>query len=159
MTALSAVGAALSAGAGGVCAPAPALNVKTPASANAASSDPVLRVIVIPLFLTTSDYVGGYFAKCEACHIRWQGSALSHGAVKDPSRHRGWTDDNAAEDILVVQVRRLGAISREISELAALRALVTFGWVSAAKSAPKAKACIGWMACEMTFGVFQQVLQ
>jgi hypothetical protein len=79
-------------------------------------------------------------------------------ARRDHSRHRGWTDVNAAENILVVQVRGLGAISREISELAALQALVTFGWISAAKSAPKAKACIGWIACEMTFGVFQQVL-
>ena len=84
------------------------------------------------------------------------------GAIQDAaganSQHRGQADENPTDGILVVQVRRLGTISREISELAALPALVTFGWVSAAKSAPKAKACIGWMACEMTLRVSQQVL-
>jgi hypothetical protein len=46
---LSAVGAAFSAGAV-VCAPAPELNVKTPASAAIAISDPIPRPIAISLF-------------------------------------------------------------------------------------------------------------
>jgi hypothetical protein len=42
---------------------------------------------------------------------------------------RGWINENAADGILVVQVRHLRAISRKISQLASLEALMT-PWVS-----------------------------
>jgi hypothetical protein len=70
MTALSAVGAAVSEGAGAVCAPAPELNAKTPAIAAAAISDlaisdldthdPNLPPIAISLFesVALQDYCG-----------------------------------------------------------------------------------------------------
>jgi hypothetical protein len=47
---LSDVGAAFSVGAAAVCPQALALNVKTPASAAAAISDPILRSIFISCF-------------------------------------------------------------------------------------------------------------
>jgi hypothetical protein len=47
MTALSAVGAAFSAGAAAVCAPAAELNASTPASVTMAISGPLLRPIAI----------------------------------------------------------------------------------------------------------------
>src|ERR1700745_2646185 len=62
-------------------------------------------------------------AKCEACHIRPEGSALS---IKRPGPLgiEDRTHDNAADGVLVVQVRRLRTIYRDISEFAAREALV-----------------------------------
>jgi hypothetical protein len=52
ITALSGVGTVFSAGVAAVCAPAPELNAKMPASAAAASSDPNRRPIAISFFQT-----------------------------------------------------------------------------------------------------------
>ena len=63
----------------------------------------------------------GYLAKCEARHIRLRGLALSMMPVGALSSIEDGTNENASENILVVQVRRLRAISREILELAIRR--------------------------------------
>jgi hypothetical protein len=89
ITALSAVSAAFSACAG-VCATAPELNARTPASAAAAKSDPIPRPIAISFFLNVrsrlrdhyrrqSSQIGGACkskilrragaAECETAHI------------------------------------------------------------------------------------------
>ena len=70
-----------------------------------------------------SDPGSVYAAKCETCHIRPEGSALS---IKwpGPLGIEDRTHDNAADGVLVVQVRRLRTIYRDISELAAREALV-----------------------------------
>ena len=62
----------------------------------------------------------GFGAKCEACHIRPAGLALSVARPGVPSIEDA-TNENAADDILVVLVRRLRTISREIPEFAIRR--------------------------------------
>src|ERR1700732_3868302 len=64
-------------------------------------------------------------ARCEACHIRWPALALS--VMQLATLARGWINGNAADGILVVQVRHLGAIFREIFQLASREAFVTSG--------------------------------
>jgi hypothetical protein len=60
---------------------------------------------------------------CEASHIRSQILALSLMVSDMPARGR--RDENAADGFLVVQVRYLWAISRQVSRLAPGEALVT----------------------------------
>ena len=59
-------------------------------------------------------------AKCEGCHIRLPGSALSmlpsgHSSIEDG------TDERATNRISVVEIRPVGTISREVPELAIQR--------------------------------------
>jgi hypothetical protein len=60
-------------------------------------------------------------ATCEASHIRPPGSALSMRSGRATPTIEDGTNENAAEGILVVQVRPLGTISPEIPELAIRR--------------------------------------
>jgi len=68
--------------------------------------------------------------------------AAGFGAIHQGGRghsQRGRTNENAAEDILVVQVRRLGKVFRDVSELAARRALIAT-WQRAYPAGPHGRA-------------------
>jgi hypothetical protein len=56
-----------------------------------------------------------YLAKCEACHTRSQALALLT-TRQGHSHYRGWNNEYAADGILVVLVRRLRTLHREVSE-------------------------------------------
>jgi hypothetical protein len=62
--------------------------------------------------------------ECEASHIGAKASALSHDAVGPTSWREDGTNEDAADGILVVQIRHLRTISREISETAARQAFI-----------------------------------
>jgi hypothetical protein len=119
------------------------LNVKTPASAAIAISDPIPRPIAISLFLNVRSRLQHYFGPQS---LQTNGVCKPPPVVVSPNvkhvtsgrrvRRYPWcrpgppsiedgTNENAADGILVVQVCRLRAVLREISELAAREAPIT----------------------------------
>jgi hypothetical protein len=76
-------------------------------------------------FIRGAAVAGVWAAKCEPCHIRFAASVLSMMRLGH-CWHEDRTHEGAADGILVVQVRGVGTISREISQFAAREALIGF---------------------------------
>ena len=147
IAALSAVGAAFSAGVGAVCggavcAVAPELNAVTPASTAIPVQDPFACEIAISFLDSLRDGFGSrslrgyrgpanrnrlknadvaapcFAAGCEASHTSSAKLAPICGDARPPPACKDRIDESAADGLLVVQVCRLGTISREIPQAA-----------------------------------------